>query len=179
MGSGVVHPLFWGVTVVQLLSHVRLFTTSWAAACQASWSSTISQNLLKLMSIESTILGHRWGQKEILKVNALGKLVSLGPISKPGLYDQPQVTLLHGAAWEPTGSSSSKSLVCSMWPPCFFSSPPVLGAVLWLSDSRLKRAHSMSLAPVLWMCPWHPCPDDPSLPGDLALPRWAVLLQMI
>ena len=81
MGSGVVRPLFWGVTVIQLLSHVWLFTTPWAAACQASWSSTISQNLLKLMSIESTILGHRWEQKEILKVNVLGKLVSLGPIS--------------------------------------------------------------------------------------------------
>ena len=41
------------VVVVQLLSHVQLFATSWTAACQASLSFTISQSLLKLMSIES------------------------------------------------------------------------------------------------------------------------------
>ena len=39
--------------VVQLLSHVRLFVTPWTAARQASLSFTISQSLLKLMSIES------------------------------------------------------------------------------------------------------------------------------
>ena len=38
--------------VVQSLSHVLLFVTQWTAACQASLSFTISQNLLKLMSIE-------------------------------------------------------------------------------------------------------------------------------
>ena len=41
--------------VVQLLSHVRLFTTPWTAACQASLSCTISRSLLKLMSIESVM----------------------------------------------------------------------------------------------------------------------------
>ena len=39
--------------VVQLFSHVWLFATPWTAACQASLSFTISQNLLKLMSIAS------------------------------------------------------------------------------------------------------------------------------
>ena len=39
--------------VVKLLSRVQLFATPWTAACQASLSFTISQNLLKLMSIES------------------------------------------------------------------------------------------------------------------------------
>ena len=38
--------------VVQLLSHVQLFTTPWTTAHQASLSFTISQSLLKLMSIE-------------------------------------------------------------------------------------------------------------------------------
>ena len=38
--------------VVQLLSHVQLFQIPWTA-CQASLSFTISQSLLKLMSIES------------------------------------------------------------------------------------------------------------------------------
>ena len=37
---------------VQLLSHVRLFTTPWTTACQASPSITNSQSLLKLMSME-------------------------------------------------------------------------------------------------------------------------------
>ena len=37
---------------VQSLSHVRLFTTPWTAACQASLPITNSQSLLKLMSIE-------------------------------------------------------------------------------------------------------------------------------
>ena len=40
---------------VQLLSHVRLFATPWTAAYQASLSITISQSLLKLMSIESVM----------------------------------------------------------------------------------------------------------------------------
>ena len=38
---------------VQSLSCVWLFATPWTAACQASLSFTISQSLLKLMSIES------------------------------------------------------------------------------------------------------------------------------
>ena len=38
---------------VQSLSHVQLFATPWTAARQASLSFTISQSLLKLMSIET------------------------------------------------------------------------------------------------------------------------------
>ena len=40
---------------VQSLSRVRLFATSWTAACQASLSITSSRSLLKLMSIESVM----------------------------------------------------------------------------------------------------------------------------
>ena len=40
---------------VQSLSHVRLFVTPWTAAHQASLSFTVSQSLLKLMSIESVM----------------------------------------------------------------------------------------------------------------------------
>ena len=43
------------MVVVQLLSCVQLFTPSWTAARQASLSFTISQSLLKLMSIESVM----------------------------------------------------------------------------------------------------------------------------
>ena len=44
-----------GLPAVQLLSHVRLFVTPRIAACQASLSFTISQILLKLISIESVM----------------------------------------------------------------------------------------------------------------------------
>ena len=43
------------LVVVQSLSHVQLFVTSWTAACQASLTFTISQSLLKLLSIESVM----------------------------------------------------------------------------------------------------------------------------
>ena len=39
----------------QSLSHVQLFVTPWIVACQTSLSITNSQNLLKLMSIESVM----------------------------------------------------------------------------------------------------------------------------
>ena len=41
--------------VVQLLSHVQLFVTSWTAALQDSLSISISQSLLKLMSVETVM----------------------------------------------------------------------------------------------------------------------------
>ena len=44
--------MFLWLVVVQSLSRVQLFATPWTAAHQASLSSTISQSLLKLMSIE-------------------------------------------------------------------------------------------------------------------------------
>ena len=58
--------LFWGLNehvcrtvsvqfVVHLLSHVWLFAIPWTAAHQASLPFTISQNLLKLVSIESVV----------------------------------------------------------------------------------------------------------------------------
>ena len=45
--------LLFVVVVVHSLSHVQLFETLWTAAFQASLSFTLSQNLPKLMSIES------------------------------------------------------------------------------------------------------------------------------
>ena len=44
------------VVVVQAPGHVQLFVTPWTTACQASLSLTISQSLLKLMSIELVML---------------------------------------------------------------------------------------------------------------------------
>ena len=42
-------------SLVQSLSHVRLFATPWTALCKASLSITNSRSLLKLMSIESVM----------------------------------------------------------------------------------------------------------------------------
>ena len=47
-----ISPEAFKLVVVQLLSHVQLFATLWTVACQASLSFSISQSLLKLMSIE-------------------------------------------------------------------------------------------------------------------------------
>ena len=43
----------WTENVVQSLSCVQFFVTPWTAICQASLPFTISQSLLKFMSIES------------------------------------------------------------------------------------------------------------------------------
>ena len=49
-------PFIWNIlSSVQSLSRVQLFVTPWNAARQASLSITNSQNLLKLMSIESVM----------------------------------------------------------------------------------------------------------------------------
>ena len=49
------HPCTSPAVVVQLLSHVRLFTTPCTTARQASLSITNSRKLLKFMSIESVM----------------------------------------------------------------------------------------------------------------------------
>ena len=46
------------VVVWSLISHVWLFATAWTAALQAYLSSTISQSLLKFMSIELVMLAN-------------------------------------------------------------------------------------------------------------------------
>ena len=49
------HPTSHTAPILLLLSHVQLFATPWTAARQASLSFTISQSVLKLMSIESVM----------------------------------------------------------------------------------------------------------------------------
>ena len=46
------------VIFIQVLSHAWLLETPWISACQAPLSSTVSQSLLKFMSIESVILSN-------------------------------------------------------------------------------------------------------------------------
>ena len=48
-------PVVVVVVVVLSLGHIRLFSSPWTAAYQASLSITIFQSLLKLMSIESVM----------------------------------------------------------------------------------------------------------------------------
>ena len=47
------------VVVVRSLSHVQLFATPWTAAHQASLSFTLSQSLLRFVSLESVVLSDR------------------------------------------------------------------------------------------------------------------------
>ena len=60
---------FWVIFVVQLLSHMQFFATPWAAAHQASLPFTISQSLLKLMSIESMRPSHLLSPLSLLALN--------------------------------------------------------------------------------------------------------------
>ena len=50
-----IHNTLYLLIVIQWLSRVWLLVTPWTASCQASLSITISQSLLKLMSIESVM----------------------------------------------------------------------------------------------------------------------------
>ena len=52
-------PWNWRFVAVQLLSCVWLCDPMHPIACQASWSFSVSQNLLKLMSIESVMPSNR------------------------------------------------------------------------------------------------------------------------
>ena len=45
---------------VQFLSRVRLFTTPWTEASQASLSFTVSHSLFKLLSVESVMLSNHF-----------------------------------------------------------------------------------------------------------------------
>ena len=83
--------------VVQLLSCVRLFVTPWTAACQASLSFVISQNLLKLMSIESVMLS-----KHLILCCPL--------LLMPSIF--PSIRVF-----------SSESALCIMWPKYWSFSP--------------------------------------------------------
>ena len=92
-------------SVVQSLSHVWLFATPWTAACQDSLSFTISQSLLKLMSIES-----------MMPSNLFCPLLPL-----PSIF--PSI-----------GFFSNQSVLCIRWPKCCsFSFSPSNEYSGWIS----------------------------------------------
>jgi len=72
------------VAVVQSLSHVQLFETPWTVAHQASLTFTISQSLLKLLSIEL--------------VTPFNHLILCRPLLLPSIFpsirDQPGVSCI-------------------------------------------------------------------------------------
>ena len=76
--------------VVQSLSRVRLSGTPWTAVCQASLSFTISQSLLKLMSIRSVMTSNH-----LILCHALVLLLSIFPSIRV---------------------FSNESALCIMWP---------------------------------------------------------------
>ena len=77
------------VVVVQSLSHVWLFATPWITAPQASLSFTISQSLLKFMSMESVMPSNH--------------LILCHPLLLPSVF--PSIRVF-----------SSKSAYCIRWP---------------------------------------------------------------
>ena len=58
--SSMEYSVIFFVVIVQLLSCARLLITPWSAAGQAPLSSTVSQSLLKFMSIESVLLSNHF-----------------------------------------------------------------------------------------------------------------------
>ena len=81
--------LFQGISLVQLLSHVRLFVTLWTAACQASLFITNSQSRFKLMSISSVMPSNH-----LILCHSLLLLLSI--FSHQGLFQR--VSSLHQVA---------------------------------------------------------------------------------
>ena len=84
--------LQWFVAVVQSLSHVQLSETPWTVAHQASLSFTISQNLLKLMSMESVVpSNHLILCHPVLPMNIQGwfplGLTGLTSLKSKGLFE--------------------------------------------------------------------------------------------
>ena len=61
------------IVVAHSLSHVWLFATLWTAALQASLPFTLSQSLLKLMSIESVMTSNHLILCHPLLLLALGE----------------------------------------------------------------------------------------------------------
>ena len=87
--------------VVKLLSHVQLFAPPWTAPHQASMSFTISQSLLKLMSIESVMLSNHL---------ILCRPLLLLPSIFPSIRDSP-VSQLFASGGQSIGVSAPASVL--------------------------------------------------------------------
>ena len=111
---------------VQSLSHVRLFATPRTAAHQASLSITISQSLLKLMSIESVMQSNH--------------LILCCPL------------LLLPSIFPRIGLFSNESVLCIRWPTYWsfsFSISPS-NEYSGLISFRIDWFHLLQWVPILW-----------------------------
>ena len=128
---------------VQLLSHVRLFATSWTAARQASLSITNSRSLLKLMSIES--------------VMPSSHLILCRPLLPPSIF--PSIRVFSN---EPVlGIRWPKYWSFSISPSNEYSGPFPLGWTGWISlqskgllrvfsNTTVQKLQFFSAQPSLW-----------------------------
>ena len=143
--------------VVQSRSHVPLFATPWTAACKASLSFTISQSLLKFMSIESVKLSNH-----LILCCPLLLLPSIFPNIPTFLMSQlfPSGGQRFGASasvlpmniqdWFPFGLTSLISLLSkglsrvlsstTVWKHQFFSAQPSLWSNFYIRSWLLEKS---------------------------------------
>ena len=93
---------------VQLLSHVRLFVIPWIAAHQASLSFTVSQSLLKLLSIQSLL--------KLLSIQSLLKLLSIQSVMPSNHLILCRLLLLLPSIFPSIRVFSNESALSIRWP---------------------------------------------------------------
>ena len=101
-----------------MINHVWLFVTPWTAACQASLSFTVSQNLLRLMSIELVMPSNH-----LILCHPLPLLLSFFP--SIGVFSNESALTSGGQNIEalalvlPMNIQGWFPLVLSAWSPCY------------------------------------------------------------
>ena len=142
--------------VVQSLSHVWLFATPWTAAYKASLSFTISQSLLKLMSIELVMLSNHLILCHPLLLlpsifpNIPTFLMSqLFPSGGQSFGDSASVLPMNIQDWFPFGLTSLISLLSkglsrvfssiTVWKHQFFSAQPSLWSKFYIHSWLLEK----------------------------------------
>ena len=117
--------------VIQSLSHVQLFVTPWTVACQTSLSFTISQSLLKLMSIELVILSnHLILCQQLLLLPSIFPSIRSFPMSQLstsggqsiGASASASTLPMNTQGWFPLGLTGLSSLQCKGLSRAFSSS---------------------------------------------------------
>ena len=142
------------IVVVQSLICVQLFANPWTAACQASLSFTISQSLLKLMSLESVMPSNQL---------ILCCPFSSCPHSFPGSESFPMSQLFASGGWSIGTSASASVLPMTIqdWFPLGLIGLITLlskGLLRVFSSSTVWKHQFFSAQPSLWssshICAW-------------------------
>ena len=136
----------WIFVVVQLLSHVQLFANPWTAACQASLSFTISQSLLKLMSIES-VMPSNISSSVVLFFSCLQSFPASGSFLMSWLF------ILDGQSIGASVSASVLPMNIQDWFPLGLTSL-ILLQFKWLSrvfsNTTVQKHQFFNTQPSLW-----------------------------